>query len=143
MYFPDPLYHQIIFGLLLITVTSRIAYLISSNPLLSPKPLVRSSPHSLSSPSSPSQLPSTTIASNSPREDDHIGSIYKTRITRLYSSGAITFVAGFVAWNLDNETCHLTEGWKASMGQPWSVVLEGHAWWHLVRFPSLLLYPLC
>ena len=42
------------------------------------------------------------------------------------------FLAGFCLWNMDNIFCHhLTTG-KQQMLLPWSAVLEGHGWWHIL-----------
>ncbi|KAK9797466.1 hypothetical protein SCARD494_03295 [Seiridium cardinale] len=39
---------------------------------------------------------------------------------------------GFLIWNLDNVYCDTIRRWRHSMGLPWAVILEGHAWWHLM-----------
>lgn len=42
------------------------------------------------------------------------------------------FLAGFFIWNVDNIFCrHLTTT-KQLILLPWSVVLEGHGWWHIL-----------
>ncbi|KAL0475511.1 alkaline phytoceramidase [Neurospora intermedia] len=44
----------------------------------------------------------------------------------------ITFVGGFFIWNMDNIFCrHLTTA-KNQLKLPWSIVLEGHGWWHIL-----------
>nr|pir hypothetical protein B7F18.50 [imported] - Neurospora crassa [Neurospora crassa] len=44
----------------------------------------------------------------------------------------ITFVGGFFIWNMDNIFCrHLTTA-KNQLQLPWSIVLEGHGWWHIL-----------
>lgn len=42
------------------------------------------------------------------------------------------FLAGFFIWNMDNIFCrHLTAG-KNQIMLPWSAILEGHGWWHIL-----------
>lgn len=51
------------------------------------------------------------------------------------------FLAGFFLWNLDNIFCkHLTST-KKQILLPWSVVLEGHGWWHILTGLGELLSP--
>jgi dihydroceramidase len=42
------------------------------------------------------------------------------------------FLGGFLIWNLDNIFCDQARGYRRVIGLPWGVVLEGHAWWHLM-----------
>lgn len=46
--------------------------------------------------------------------------------------GLTTFLGGFLIWNLDNLYCSTIRPWRHNLGLPWAVVLEGHAWWHLM-----------
>jgi hypothetical protein len=41
-------------------------------------------------------------------------------------------LTGFLIWNLDNVFCGTVRHWRRQMGLPWAMVLEGHAWWHLM-----------
>lgn len=56
----------------------------------------------------------------------------KQTITRLFGSGAATFLAGFLVWNLDNIFCSDITGWKHQLGWPGAFLLEGHSWWHIL-----------
>ncbi|KAI0828885.1 alkaline phytoceramidase [Trametes gibbosa] len=56
----------------------------------------------------------------------------RSTITHLFRSGAITFAAGFLVWNLDNIFCSTFTGWKTSVGWPVAFILEGHSWWHIL-----------
>lgn len=47
-------------------------------------------------------------------------------------TGLTIFVMGFAIWNLDNVLCNQLRRWRRAVGLPWAVVLEGHAWWHLM-----------
>lgn len=42
------------------------------------------------------------------------------------------FSAGFFIWNMDNIFCHHLTSTKKQMLLPWSVILEGHGWWHIL-----------
>ncbi|KAK3902726.1 ceramidase-domain-containing protein [Staphylotrichum tortipilum] len=54
------------------------------------------------------------------------------RMYRLALTGMLMFLAGFFLWNMDNIFCHHLTATKNSMKLPWSVVLEGHGWWHIL-----------
>jgi len=46
--------------------------------------------------------------------------------------GILMFLAGFFVWNMDNIFCrHITET-KQQIQLPWSAILEGHGWWHIL-----------
>ena len=73
-------------------------------------------------------------------------------IIRIFWSGSLSFIVGFVIWNLDNTYCETLKVWKAALGWPAAFVLEGrwpyvhglfrailiivdalgHAWWHFL-----------
>ncbi|PHH58709.1 hypothetical protein CDD81_4800 [Ophiocordyceps australis] len=50
----------------------------------------------------------------------------------MVATGLSIFVAGFGVWNVDNVLCDQLRQWRRAMGLPWAIVLEGHAWWHLM-----------
>lgn len=52
-------------------------------------------------------------------------------LTRL-PQGLSTFLGGFLIWNLDNIYCHTITRWRHQIQLPLAVLLEGHAWWHLM-----------
>lgn len=60
------------------------------------------------------------------------------------------FLAGFFLWNMDNIFCHHLTTTKKQIMLPWSVILEGHGWWHILTglgespcFLSCLLWYCC
>jgi dihydroceramidase len=53
-------------------------------------------------------------------------------IARLFGTGAVTFLAGFLVWNLDNIFCSQLTAWKNLVGWPGAFLLEGHSWWHIL-----------
>ncbi|KAI1840500.1 hypothetical protein JX265_008603 [Neoarthrinium moseri] len=50
----------------------------------------------------------------------------------MVATGLTVFLGGYFIWNLDNIYCSTIRRWRHQMGLPWAVVLEGHAWWHLM-----------
>ena len=50
----------------------------------------------------------------------------------MVATGLSVFLTGFLIWNLDNFFCGRVRHWRRQMGLPWAMVLEGHAWWHLM-----------
>ncbi|GJN83339.1 hypothetical protein PLIIFM63780_006888 [Purpureocillium lilacinum] len=44
----------------------------------------------------------------------------------------VLVATGFAIWNLDNIFCNQLRRWRRAVGLPWAVLLEGHAWWHLM-----------
>lgn len=51
---------------------------------------------------------------------------------QMVATGLSVFLGGFAIWNLDNLFCGTVRHWRRQMGLPWAMVLEGHAWWHLM-----------
>ena len=49
----------------------------------------------------------------------------KSVMQKLFWSGVVTFLLGFLVWNLDNIFCESITGWKASVGSPLSFLAEG------------------
>ncbi|KAI1327569.1 alkaline phytoceramidase [Xylariaceae sp. FL0255] len=59
----------------------------------------------------------------------------KALISNLWSmvaTGLTIFLGGFLIWNLDNIYCNTVRSWRHQLQLPWAIVLEGHAWWHLM-----------
>lgn len=46
--------------------------------------------------------------------------------------GLAIFLGGFLIWNLENVFCSEIIYVRRAIGLPWAVLLEGHAWWHLM-----------
>lgn len=45
--------------------------------------------------------------------------------------GVGLFLLGFVFWLFDIVNCNYLLAWRSHMLLPWSIVLEGHGWWHI------------
>ncbi|KAI0907890.1 alkaline dihydroceramidase [Ustulina deusta] len=50
----------------------------------------------------------------------------------MVATGLSIFLGGYLIWNLDNMYCDTMRRWRHQIQLPWSVLLEGHAWWHLM-----------
>ncbi|KNZ64179.1 hypothetical protein VP01_1058g7 [Puccinia sorghi] len=55
----------------------------------------------------------------------------KSDAIRYLLIGSVTFMTGFLIWNVDNLFCDRISHLKEYLGTPLSFILEGHAWWHL------------
>ncbi|KAF0322308.1 alkaline phytoceramidase [Colletotrichum asianum] len=103
-YLGDPVFHQVMFGILTATVVFRSLYIMEK--ILRPK----SEPQSKS---------------------EHLDvDLLKTMWT-LITCGLSAIAIGFLTWNLDNIFCSQLRAWRRELGLPWGVLLEGHGWWHL------------
>lgn len=45
--------------------------------------------------------------------------------------GIALFLIGFGLWNLDNIYCSYLRDMRNYVQLPWSILLEGHGWWHI------------
>ena len=64
-----------------------------------------------------------------------------SQMWKMCLSGIALFLVGFFIWNLDNIFCSYLRQWRNVLLLPWSIVLEGHAWWHI--FTGLGMSRLC
>lgn len=49
-----------------------------------------------------------------------------------HDQGVLMFSAGFLIWNVDNIFCRHLTATKNQILLPWSALLEGHGWWHIL-----------
>ncbi|KAB5563527.1 ceramidase [Coniochaeta sp. 2T2.1] len=54
-----------------------------------------------------------------------------SQMWRLALAGIFWFLTGFFIWNMDNIYCPHLKTARNHVLLPWSVLLEGHGWWHL------------
>lgn len=94
--YPNPVFHQVAFGLLHCLATAR------------------------------GMMATLTAPMTTDRERQN-----KKEAIRYQLAGTLTFLAGFLIWNVDNVFCDQISELKESLGMPRSFMLEGHAWWHL------------
>lgn len=45
--------------------------------------------------------------------------------------GVLTFLLGFLLWNIDNVFCPQLHAARDAVGYPLAILLEGHGWWHI------------
>ncbi|KAI1180555.1 alkaline dihydroceramidase [Nemania sp. FL0916] len=50
----------------------------------------------------------------------------------MFGTGLSIFLGGYLIWILDNTYCNTIRRWRHQIQLPWAVLLEGHAWWHLM-----------
>ncbi|KAK4039792.1 ceramidase-domain-containing protein [Parachaetomium inaequale] len=115
LYAQDPVFHQVAYGLLTAGTIFRGFYVMERS--LRPK-----------------------LSQRKPAEecDRYMREMYKLALT-----GIFLFLAGFFLWNMDNIFCRHLTATKKQILLPWSVVLEGHGWWHILTgLGMLLLSPL-
>lgn len=55
----------------------------------------------------------------------------RKEVTKLVTWGGVTFVTGFILWNIDNIYCPQLTKFKRKIGMPWSFIFELHGWWHI------------
>ncbi|KAI0188389.1 alkaline dihydroceramidase [Astrocystis sublimbata] len=107
----DPQFHQDAYALLTATVVFSNIYIMERT--LRPALKAREKKRSPTS-----QVPST-------RES-------LSQMWIMVATGLSVFLGGFLVWSLDNWYCDTIRGWRHQIQLPWAVVLEGHAWWHLM-----------
>jgi len=56
--------------------------------------------------------------------------VVKSKMSKIYRTGLLTFLTGFAIWNVDNIYCGTLTEWKRTVGWPLAFLLEGHSWWH-------------
>ncbi|KAK4454667.1 ceramidase-domain-containing protein [Podospora aff. communis PSN243] len=103
LYAKDPVFHQVAYGLLTLSSTIRGFYVTEVD--------VKSA-----------------LRKRVPEEVDQ----RMHQIRTLAVSGIVMFLAGFFIWNMDNIFCHHLVHARNQIQLPWSVVLEGHGWWHIL-----------
>ncbi|KAI0548623.1 alkaline dihydroceramidase [Xylaria curta] len=107
----DPQFHQDAYALLTATVVFSNMWIMEK--VLRPALKAREEKRSPSSP-----VPSTRAS--------------LTQMWIMVATGLGIFLGGFLIWSLDNWYCNTIRRWRHQIQLPWAVVLEGHAWWHLM-----------
>ncbi|KAJ3278033.1 Alkaline ceramidase 3 [Borealophlyctis nickersoniae] len=54
------------------------------------------------------------------------------RLWWMYGTSLVAYLTGFLLWNIENFNCEVFRSWRETVGYPWRVVGELHAWWHLL-----------
>jgi len=103
LYAKDPVFHQVAYGFITLSSTIRGFYVTEVD--------VKSA-----------------LRRRVPAEADE----RMRQIRTLAISGILMFLAGFFVWNMDNIFCHSLVHARNHIKLPWSIVLEGHGWWHIL-----------
>ncbi|KAK6865817.1 hypothetical protein PG990_004744 [Apiospora arundinis] len=107
----DPQFHQDAYGILTAIVVFSNMYIIERQV----RPALRERQQK--------RAPNSAI----PSADAIVNEMWVMVIT-----GLTIFLGGFLAWNLDNIYCQTITRWRRQIGLPFAMLLEGHAWWHLM-----------
>ncbi|KAI1350169.1 alkaline dihydroceramidase [Xylaria sp. FL0043] len=107
----DPQFHQDAYAILTATVVFSNMWIMER--VLRPALQAREAKRSPSSP-----VPSTRA--------------FLSQMWIMVATGLSIFLGGYLIWNLDNIYCDTIRRWRHQIQLPWAVVLEGHAWWHLM-----------
>ncbi|KAJ2985600.1 hypothetical protein NUW58_g5443 [Xylaria curta] len=107
----DPLFHQNAYAILTATVVFSNMYIMEK--VLRPALKAREEKRPSSSP-----VPSTRAS--------------LSQMWIMVATGLSIFLGGFLIWNLDNMYCDTIRRWRHQIKLPFAVILEGHAWWHLM-----------
>ncbi|KAI1304725.1 alkaline dihydroceramidase [Xylaria venustula] len=107
----DPQFHQDAYAILTATVVFSNMWIMER--VLRPALQAREDKRSTSSP-----VPSTRA--------------FLSQMWIMVATGLSIFLGGYLIWNLDNIYCDTIRRWRHQIQLPWAVVLEGHAWWHLM-----------
>ncbi|KAH6610972.1 hypothetical protein Trco_000992 [Trichoderma cornu-damae] len=99
----DPIFHQTAYAALTATVVFRSMWVMESQL----RPVLRA------------------------RDPEKASKLLSTMWT-MVATGLIVFLGGFLIWNLDNVFCSQARQLRHVVGLPWAILLEGHAWWHLM-----------
>jgi len=117
-YLKDPVFHQNAFALLTATVLIRSMYVMEVNLRPSRRRRAREQQKTMS----PNDI------AEQARRDDRDEKILNT-MWMMIAYGLSTFLGGFAIWALDNKYCSTIRAWRAEIGLPWGILLEGHGWW--------------
>lgn len=67
--------------------------------------------------------------------------VAKKSLYQCMSIGIVTFLAGFISWNLDNQFCsYWIHVRRTVLELPLGVLLELHAWWHILTGTGIYYY---
>lgn len=129
-YLKVPAFHQVAFGVLIVTVLFRSMYVMEFRIRKSLREKYALAFHKDSI---------DLVSSNYSREiKNDIDMLNKMWL--MVGFGLLLFVGGFVIWNLDNRYCSTLRHWRHNIGLPWGILLEGHGWWHAMTGYATYIY---
>ncbi|KAI9357311.1 alkaline ceramidase 3 [Zopfochytrium polystomum] len=53
------------------------------------------------------------------------------RLWLIYAYSVVSFMSGFLVWNVENQFCETFRTFRQDVGYPLRVVSELHSWWHI------------
>lgn len=122
-YLQDPRFHQNAYAILTIVVLLRSMWLMETNL----RPSRRRQQNQTQND------PSSSLLGTGRDDQQHFKDQRDLYILNdmwmMVAYGLITFLGGFLIWNLDNAYCPKLRGWRQHVGLPWGIFLEGHGWW--------------
>ncbi|KAK7951908.1 alkaline ceramidase-like protein [Apiospora aurea] len=107
----DPQFHQDAYGILTAIVVFSNMYIIETQV----RPALRARQEKRAP--NPAILPADAIVK---------------QMWAMVITGLAIFLGGFLIWNLDNIYCQTITRWRRQIGLPLAMLLEGHAWWHVM-----------
>ncbi|KAI1495478.1 alkaline phytoceramidase [Biscogniauxia marginata] len=107
----DPQFHQTVYAILTATVVISNVWIMEK--MVRPQLRAREE----------KRAQNTTV----PTSDAILSQMWAVVVT-----GLSIFLGGYLIWTLDNIYCNTLRKWRHQIQLPWAVVLEGHAWWHLM-----------
>lgn len=125
-YVQDPVFHQQVYALMTIWLVARSAWQMET--ALRPKWR-----HTLESDRIAKEKKGSKVPTRA--EQEHLNKRDLDVLINMWAVvgwGVFVFLGGFVLWNLDNKFCSTLRVWRRELGLPWGVLLEGHAWWHIL-----------
>jgi dihydroceramidase len=119
----DPVFHQVAYAFLTATVVFRSMWVMESQlrPVLSAR-----------DPEEAARVLNTMWAMIATGSSQSVVCTSWQSIADPFEKGLSVFLGGFLIWNLDNVFCSQVRQLRHAVGLPWAVLLEGHAWWHLM-----------
>jgi dihydroceramidase len=126
-YVQDPVFHQVVYGLLTVFIVFRSLYDMETTL----RPSLRKSEERHRLEREKAGLPELITKEQQIYENRRDMSILKNMYI-LVAFGVSIFLGGFYIWNLDNIYCSTLRSWRRQIGMPWGFLLEGHGWWHLM-----------
>ena len=51
---------------------------------------------------------------------------------RIFLSGFVMYIFGFLLWNIDNEMCQSIQKIRSNMSPGFTPITQLHGWWHIL-----------
>lgn len=134
-YVQDPTFHQNAYGLLTVIVLVRAMYIMEWN--IRPTYKARQRAADALADGTSNIIASPKEKTELKRQDVRDMKILKT-MWIMIGYGLGIFIGGFLIWNVDNVYCSKLRVWRREIGLPWGIFLEGHGWWCVLLYSSII-----